>query len=129
MATAIDDPPVLHGFARVRQLWGLWRREQTDPGPFYTVLAREAVADLDRRYGPLTGQTIVDLGCGPGFYTRAFRDAGANVLPVDNSEAELELAGDAPEGAIIADAGALPFEDSSVDGAFCSNLLEHTDRK
>src|SRR3954452_20620641 len=102
-------PPVEHGLARVRQLWTLWRREQTDPAPFYTVLAREAVADLDRRYGPLAGQTIADLGCGPGFYTRAFRAAGATVLLVDNSEDEIALAGPPPEGAIIADAGALPF--------------------
>jgi SAM-dependent methyltransferase len=120
------EPPVLHGLARVRQLWTLWRREQTDPAPFYTVLAREAVADLDRRYGPLRGQVVADLGCGPGFYTRAFRAAGATVLPVDNSEEELALAGDPPEGAIVADAGALPFDDGSVDGVFASNLLEHT---
>jgi SAM-dependent methyltransferase len=120
------DPPVLHGLARVRQLWTLFRNEQTDPAPFYTVLAREAVADLDARYGPLRGQVVADLGCGPGFYTRAFRAAGATVLPVDNSEAELALAGDPPAGAIIADAGALPFDDGSIDGVFASNLLEHT---
>ena len=120
------EPPTLTGFARVRQLWGLWRAEQTDPEPFYTVLAREAVADLDRRHGPLAGQRILDLGCGPGFYTRAFRDAGADVVPVDNSEDELRLAGDAPEGYVIADAGDLPFEDGSADGVFASNLLEHT---
>src|SRR3954447_13461246 len=108
MATA-TEPPVLHGLDRVRQLWTLFRNEQTDPAPFYTVLAREAVADLDRRYGPpggqtiahlrcgpRPGQTIAALGCGPGFYTRAFRAAGADVLPVDNSTAELELAGEAP---------------------------------
>ena len=50
---------------------------RTDPEPFYRYLAAEAVADLDRRHGPLAGQTIVDLGCGPGHYTRAFRDARA----------------------------------------------------
>jgi SAM-dependent methyltransferase len=120
------EPPVLDGLARVRQLWRLFRNEQADPAPFYTVLAREAVADLDRRYGPLRGQVVADLGCGAGFYTRAFRRAGATVLPVDHSEDELNLAGEPPEGAIVADAGALPFDDASVDGAFASNLLEHT---
>src|SRR5256885_15727279 len=110
-APMATEPRVLRGPARVRQLWGLWRREQTDPAPFYTVLAREAVADLDRRYGPLAGQTIADLGCGPGFYTRSFRAAGATVLPVDNSEDELALAGHPPPGAGIADAGAPPLAD------------------
>ena len=65
-----QEPPILEGLARMRALWRLWRNEADDPEPFYTVLAREAVADLDRRYGPLTGQTVVDIGCGPGFYTR-----------------------------------------------------------
>ena len=121
-----DEPPVLHGLARVRQLWRLWRNEREDPEPFYTVLAREAVADLDLRYGPLTGQTVLDMGCGPGFYTRAFRNAGAEVIPLDNSVEELELADLAPEGAIVGDARDLPLDDNSVEGVFSSNMLEHT---
>ena len=44
----------------------------------------------------------------------------------DSSEDELTLAGEAPEGYVLADAGDLPFEDGSIDGVFCSNLLEHT---
>jgi SAM-dependent methyltransferase len=90
------------------------------------VLPLPRAEDLDRRHGPLRGQTVVDLGCGPGWYTRAFRDAGATVIPVDNDPAELELPGGLPRGALIADATALPLADASVDGAFCSNLLEHT---
>jgi SAM-dependent methyltransferase len=125
MTTAVE-PPVLRGAARARQLWTLFRNERDDPAPLYRLLAREAVADLERRYGPLVGRTIADLGCGPGWYTAAFRAAGAEVLPIDNSEDELRLAGDPPEGAILADAGELPLEDASVDGAFASNLLEHT---
>ena len=110
----------------MREKWRLFRREKEDPEPFYTLLAREAVDDLDRRHGPLSGQVVVDLGCGPGYYTRAFRDRGSTVIPVDNSEEELHLPGGPPEGYVIADAGALPLADESVDGAFCSNLLEHT---
>lgn len=123
MAAVTERP---QGVARVRTLWRLWRAEKTDPAPFYRLLAAEAVEDLGRWYGPVAGKTIVDLGCGPGFYTEAFRAAGAHVIPVDNDPAELELAGNAPEGALIADAGNLPLEDGSVDAAFCSNLLEHT---
>ena len=48
------------------------------------------------------------------------------MIPVDNDEDEMTMVGAAPEGALIADAGDLPLEDASVDGAFCSNLLEHT---
>lgn len=124
-AAARPEPPVEHGLARLRQLWTLFRHEQTDPEPFYTVLAREAVADLDRRYGPLRGQRILDLGSGPGFYTRAFRRAGADCIPVDNSLDELAMVGPPPDGHVLADAADLPFADESVDGVFASNLLEH----
>jgi SAM-dependent methyltransferase len=118
--------PRPRGLRRVVTLWSLWRREQTDPGPFYRLLAAELADDLERRYGPVAGTTIVDLGCGPGYYTAALRDLGATVIPVDNDPAELRLAGDPPAGALLADAALLPLSDASVDGALCSNLLEHT---
>jgi SAM-dependent methyltransferase len=114
------------GLARILVLWRLFRSEQADPGPFYRLLAAEAAEDLDRRYGPLRGQSVLDLGCGPGYYTAALRERGADVTPVDNDVTEMELAGDAPAGALNADAGNLPLPDASADGVFCSNLLEHT---
>jgi SAM-dependent methyltransferase len=122
------EPPVLHGVERLRQLWTLWRNERDDPAPFYSVLGREVAADLDRRYGPLAGQKVLDMGCGPGFYTRALRRAGAEVIPLDNSQQELELNGDPPEGAVLGDAMDLPLENSSLDGVFTSNMLEHVPR-
>ena len=114
------------GLDRVRTLWRLFRAEQTDPAPFYRLLAAECADDLGRRHGGLRGRTIVDLGCGPGFYTEAFRACGAHVIPVDNDPAEMSMVGAPPPGALVADAGALPLGEASVDGAFCSNLLEHT---
>jgi SAM-dependent methyltransferase len=115
-----------HGIDRIRTLWRLARREREDPAPFYELLAAESAEDLDRRYGPLRDQTILDMGCGPGFYTNAMRALGAEVIPVDNDPAETRLVGDPPEGLLLADAGDLPLENESVDGVFCSNLLEHT---
>ena len=109
----------------MRELFVLWKAEQTDPAPFYTELAKDTVADLERRHGPLEGQRILDLGCGPGFYAAAFRAVGADCVPVDASEEERRLAGEPPEGFVLADAGDLPFPDGSADGVFCSNLLEH----
>jgi SAM-dependent methyltransferase len=108
------------------ELWRLFRREREDPEPFYALLAERAADDLERRHGPLAGRHVVDVGCGPGFYTRELRARGATVTPVDADEAELTLAGDPPDGAIVADAADLPLETASVDGVFCSNMLEHT---
>jgi SAM-dependent methyltransferase len=38
----------------------------------------------------------------------------------------MAIGGPPPDGAVLADAGSLPLADASVDGVFCSNLLEHT---
>jgi len=112
--------------AHALMLWRLWRSEREDPAPFYAVLARDVVSRLDRRYGPLGGQTVLDVGCGPGFYTKAFLAAGARVIPLDNSRAQLELAGDPPDCALLGDAMDLPLADATMDGVFSSNMLEHT---
>jgi SAM-dependent methyltransferase/predicted O-methyltransferase YrrM len=112
------------GIARVRELWRLFRNEREDPEPFYTWLAEELADDLERRHGSFAGRTLLDLGCGPGYYTAALRARGATVIPIDNSAEELGPA--PPEGAVLADAGALPLPDGEADGVVCSNLLEHT---
>jgi SAM-dependent methyltransferase/predicted O-methyltransferase YrrM len=114
------------GVDRVRTLWRLWRNERDDPAPFYRLLAAEAVDDLERRYGPLKSQTVLDLGCGPGWYAEALRDAGAVVLPLDGDLGELDGPDGPPAGAVLGDAGRLPVPDSRVDGVLCSNMLEHT---
>lgn len=114
------------GVARARTLWRLWRNEREDPVPFYRLLADEAAEDLERRYGPLAGEVVADLGCGPGHYTRAFAARGATVVPVEGSLEELRLPGGPAPNALIGDAGRLPLPDDSVDGVFCSNMLEHT---
>jgi SAM-dependent methyltransferase len=108
------------------ELWKLFRAEQEDPQPFYRRLAADAVADLERRHGSMRGRAVADLGSGPGYYTDAFREAGAQVVPVEGVLSELRLAGDPPDGAVIGDAGALPVRDATLDGVFCSNMLEHT---
>ena len=116
-------PQRLH---RVRTLWRLFRQEQTDPGPFYRLLGAETATALEQRHGSLAGSRIVDLGCGPGFYTEALRAHGADVVPVEKDPEETLAGGAPPDGLVLADAAELPFGDSSFDGAFCSNMLEHT---
>lgn len=115
----------MRGWTRTRELFRLWRDEKENPAPFYSMLAREAVIDLERRYGALAGRTIADLGCGPGYYALAFRERGAFVVPVEGSRDELASGGGPLGGAVIGDAGRLPMRDACVDGVFCSNLLEH----
>lgn len=114
--------------ARTVELWRLFRNEGDDPGAFYRRLAADAVAGFERRHGALAGTVMADVGCGPGYYTEAFRAAGATVLPLEYDPDELRLAGDPPSGAVVGDAQRLPIRTGALDAVFCSNMLEHTPR-
>lgn len=125
--TATQDAggPAASGTASFRELFRLFRAEQSNPRALYEELGERAARTLEARVGPLAGQHVADIGCGPGWYTHALRRRGADVLPIDYSEDELALAGEWPEGAIVGDAMDLPLADGSLDGIFSSNMLEH----
>jgi SAM-dependent methyltransferase len=74
--------------------------------------------------GPGRGR-LLDLGCGTGAQTIAFRDAGWDVTGLDSSEDMLRRARDRGLDVMKADASALPFEDESFDAAV--SLWTHTD--
>ncbi len=101
----------------------LFLSEREDPVPFHEHLARRAVEELQF---PLDGRIVVDLGCGPGHYTRSLRRAGAIVVPIDLDPGEFELPGGPPGDQIVANGMELPIPDSTVDGLFTSNMIEHT---
>jgi glycosyltransferase involved in cell wall biosynthesis/SAM-dependent methyltransferase len=102
----------------------LFRAEKHDPEPFYERLAEKAANEFSL---PLAGKRILDLGCGPGHYTKALRDVGAQVVPAELARESLRSStGELLSGATLSDATQLPFPDGSFDGVFCSNMLEHT---
>jgi SAM-dependent methyltransferase len=77
-----------------------------------------------RLLGPGPG-ALLDLGCGTGAQTVAFRDAGWDVTGVDASEDMLRRARERGLEVVRADASSLPFEDASFDAAV--SLWTHTD--
>lgn len=105
------------GFFTLRRTAALVRAcrwEQVEPAAFYGPLAADSVA-LVGRYAPLAGRRVLDVGGGPGFFARAFEEAGARYVSVDAR----------PVGMVCGDALALPVRDRAVDVCFSSNVLEH----
>jgi SAM-dependent methyltransferase len=68
---------------------------------------------------------LLDIGCGTGAQTVAFRDAGWDVTGVDLSGDMLRRAADRGLDVVRADAAELPFDDASFDAAV--SLWTHTD--
>jgi len=103
------------------RLFRLFLLEQSDPDAFYSAFADDSVTALGE-YVTLGGQTVLDVGGGPGYFARAFRAAGARYVGV-----EIDAPTDQPAEtfAVHGSGSALPFRTGTVDIAYCSNVLEH----
>ena len=112
------------GVARSVRLFRLFLREQSSSHQFYSNLARDAVSQV-AAYGEMAGKTVVDVGGGPGYFTGAFRAAGAECYLFEPHRDALLCNGAAPEGAVLADGYWLPVRDGCADICFSSNALEH----
>jgi ubiquinone/menaquinone biosynthesis C-methylase UbiE len=74
----------------------------------------------------MTGNTVLDAGCGGGRDCRAFAERGFQVIGIDLSVELLKLARDfAPECEFLqADLRKIPLADNSIDGLWsCASLL------
>ena len=98
--------------------------EQSDPEAFYGLNAADAVR-LVQRHRSVHGLLVADLGGGPGYYSQAFRAAGARPVLIDVDLEELRGRGAADPAAVVALVEQSPLADRSVDIAFSSDLLEH----
>ncbi|MGY1435601.1 class I SAM-dependent methyltransferase [Streptomyces reniochalinae] len=114
------DPSLRRSLA----LFRAFLREQSDPAHCYGLLARDAVAQVER-YVPLGGRTVVDVGGGSGHFTEEFRRRGADCFLFEPDPRELHAGGRSPEGAVLADGYLLPLADGAADVCFSSNVLEH----
>lgn len=78
------------------------------------------------RFERLSGECVLDLGCGYGYYTDYFDRIGANAVGVDGSEKMIEIARERyPRSSFsVADIEKpLPFENESFDIVFSNQVL------
>jgi SAM-dependent methyltransferase len=83
--------------------------------------------EMVRRFVPLEGARVLDIGCGIGTYVRRFRQYtddvhGVDIEPDRVAEASREL-----PNIHLAPGEALPFPDDHFDVVFSNEVIEHVD--
>lgn len=129
--------PTLRRRATLRRSLGLlgdFRYEQSDPDRFYGHLAADTVdvlRDIWTDAGPtpsLAGARILDVGGGPGYFGRAFADAGVHdgdYVTCEPDVGEMAAAGISIRASVRGSGMDLPFADASFDLTYSSNVAEH----
>jgi len=110
--------------SRSLHLFREFGHEQSDPARFYTALALDSAQQL-ASYHDLSGQLMLDVGGGPGYFRDAFEAAGATYVALDADVGELAGAGSIDRRTVIGSGMQLPFGTGSVDVCYSSNVLEH----
>jgi SAM-dependent methyltransferase len=100
------------GYERQRETWVAW-------------VAEHYLREFDLR----PGERLLDVGCGDGFWTALFAEAGLVATGVDLSPGGIEAARRAHPVVefVVGDAEDLPFPDGSFDVVFC-RAISHLSR-
>ncbi len=112
------------GLRRSVELFKGFRAQYERPDDFYALLADDTVA-LVERYEPVSGQKVLDIGGGPGYFAKAFRRAGAASFFVEPFWDALTPRGRSLGYGIVGDGMRMPFADGTFDISHSSNVLEH----
>lgn len=118
------NKPISEVDAQQQAEW--WEKKRPKRSP--THAAVEAFAkpkvELITKIIPFNSQTsVLDVGCGNGFFTHYFAQKSNHVVGLDLSQFMLGL--NTHPHLVRGSAENLPFEDKSFDVVFCSNLLHH----
>ena len=79
-----------------------------------------------RRFNNLQGRSVLDLGCGYGWYTDYFRRIGAQAVGCDGAEKMIEIARSRYPETVFETAdilSSLPYSDKRFDLVFCNQVL------
>lgn len=86
---------------------------------------QERRLNLIRRYVPLDGRSILDIGCGIGTYVRRLRDLSPQVYGIDISVTRLQRGARTVPNLVAAVGEHLPFGDRSFDVILLNEVIEH----
>lgn len=92
---------------------------------------QERRLEMVRKYIPLEGKKILDVGCGVGTYLQAFKRFGDDLYGVEIDAKRAAKAKKITPNISVASAENLPFPEATFDIVFSHEVLEHLedDRK
>ena len=103
----------------------------TDNSRLSSRMATQTTRELVARVGKFTGQSVLDVGCGDGYYTIGYWDAvgPASMVGIDAAESAVDVANasrrERPIRFHSGDAHQLPYPDGSFDVALLQSILHH----
>jgi ubiquinone/menaquinone biosynthesis C-methylase UbiE len=103
----------------------------TTNAPLSSQLATQRTTEIVQLQ--LTGRSVLDIGCGDGFYIFRFFDRGSprKITGIDASQEAVRVAlfnrQSRPIQFVVGDARRLPFPDDSFDLALIQSVLHHSD--
>lgn len=116
------------------------RDAMTNAGYMYTTntrlssqLATKRTTDAILQRGYLAGRSVLDMGCGDGFYSIRFWDHGQPraMVAVDAAHFAIEVANtnkqDRPIQFVVGDVHRLPYPDDIFDLVLIQSVLHHDD--
>ena len=83
--------------------------------------------EMVRRFVPLEGARILDIGCGIGTYVKRFRQYSDDVYGVDVEPERVAEASETLPNIQVARGEELPFPDDWFDLVFSNEVIEHVD--
>jgi SAM-dependent methyltransferase len=109
--------------------WNRWRRVQLDSVTGKPI-SRDRLLEGSRWPEDLSGETVLELGCGAGRFTEVLLAAGAAVWAVDASTAVDAARANLGEHERLhlaqADLFDLPFDPGAFDRVLCFGVIQHT---
>jgi SAM-dependent methyltransferase len=96
-------------------------------------LATQRSTDAVIKTAAFVGRSVLDVGCGDGFYTARIWDAGRprGLVALDAAGTAVRVAaskvGERPVRFLVADAHRLPFHDDTFDVVLLQSILHHAD--
>jgi len=103
-----------------------WENKKIRRSPTHPAVRRFAepkVEYIKKKVNGLKNKTVLDVGCGNGFFTIPFSKKAKEVTGLDFSKRMLEL--NPHKKLVQARVEKMPFKDNAFDVVFCSNLLHH----